>query len=58
MHKVEKNWHVCWNRRNKFPMLDLDRGYTGNRYPICIIRSGQFFLNGKPHIGDMGILYP
>ena len=31
------NCHGQWNRRNKPPRLDLDGGYTGNRYPHCVI---------------------
>ena len=40
-----KKWHVCWNRRSKYPRLDLDSGYTGNRHPCYF-----------SHIGDISIL--
>ena len=30
-----KNYHGPCNRRNKLPILNMDSGYTGNRYPIC-----------------------
>ena len=29
-------YHGFWNRRNVFPMLDLDGGYTVNIYPFVI----------------------
>ena len=44
-----KNWHVCWNRLNKLPMLDLDGDYTGNRYPLCSILSDQLFKRGASY---------
>ena len=31
-----KNWHFCWNRKNRFSILGLDSGYTGNRYPLWV----------------------
>ena len=31
-----KNWNFCWKRRNKSPRLDLDDGYTGNIYHLCV----------------------
>ena len=31
-----KNWHVFWNKIKKFSRLDINGGYTGNRYPIYV----------------------
>ena len=39
-----KNLHVCWNRRNKFPMSNLYGVYAVNRYPLCVILPGICFF--------------
>ena len=36
-----KNWHVSWIRRNKFSRLDLDYGYTGNKYNFYVSLYGK-----------------
>ena len=53
-----KHWHFCCNRRKIFSRLDLDGGYTGNRYPFWVRLSGKL-LKIELHIGYMEILlYP
>ena len=54
MRKVEK-LAFFWNRRNKFSRLELDGGYTGNRYPFWVGLPGKL-KKREPHIGDMAIL--
>ena len=40
------NWHVYWNKRSKLSRLDLDSGYTSNRYHVDVILYVQLKKNG------------
>ena len=35
------NFHGRFNIGNKSPGLDMDGGYTSNRYPLCVSLTGQ-----------------
>ena len=55
-----KNWYFCWNRRNEFSRLELDGGYTGNRYPLWVrllgklkkIERASYWRHGNTTIPD------
>ena len=49
------DWYFCWNRGNKFPILDMDDGYTGNIYLLQVSFYGQLKQNDT-RIGDMEII--
>ena len=37
-----KNFHSWCKIINVFPRLDMDGGYTDNRYPLCVSLPVQF----------------
>ena len=53
MLKYEK-CNGSWNRIDKPPRLDLDGGYKGIRYPICVNLTGALYcLLGNTTLPDI-----